>query len=93
MSASAKKQLFCKLWFAGLACSGLQMCCFVRRIFVCLTAPNINCPIGQKREGKNKFYQVCSNDFSKVCLSFLWIKSGRNNQVFNGFSLLRLPGC
>jgi len=24
-----KKQLFCKLWFAGLACSGLQMCCFV----------------------------------------------------------------
>ena len=27
--ASAKKQLFCKLWFAGLACGGMQMCCFV----------------------------------------------------------------
>ncbi len=25
----AKKQLFCKLWFEGLGCSGLQMCCFV----------------------------------------------------------------
>lgn len=24
-----KKQLFCILWFAKLACSGLQMCCFV----------------------------------------------------------------
>jgi len=22
-----KEQLFCKLWIAGLACSGLQMCC------------------------------------------------------------------
>ena len=29
IGALAKKQLFCKLWFAGLACSGLQMCCFV----------------------------------------------------------------
>jgi len=32
ISGSAKKQLFCKLWFAGLACSGLQMCCFVGRV-------------------------------------------------------------
>ena len=27
MGALAKKQLFCKLWFAGLTCSDLQMCC------------------------------------------------------------------
>ncbi len=30
---AGKKQLFCILWFAGLACSGLQMCCFVGGVF------------------------------------------------------------
>jgi hypothetical protein len=32
MGGLAKKQLFCKLWFAGLTYSGLQMCCFVGRV-------------------------------------------------------------
>jgi hypothetical protein len=32
-SASARKQLFCKRWFC-IGLWGLQMCCFVRRLFI-----------------------------------------------------------
>ncbi|MBW6484208.1 MAG: hypothetical protein K0B10_14250 [Vicingaceae bacterium] len=51
MGMQEKKQLFCKLWFAGLACGGVQMCCFVGRVsFIFLR--------GEKN--KINFHQICT---------------------------------
>jgi hypothetical protein len=51
MDALTKKQLFCKLWFAGLACSGLQMYCFVGWVYFVFVQ-------GEKKQ--NKSPQICT---------------------------------
>ena len=85
------EQLFCKLWFAGLACSGLQMCCFVGGVssyFVRGRKNKINSlqtalPYQRSTNPVNPFFNFsipfqCVESFLYTCIQRLTICGGRD---------------
>jgi hypothetical protein len=78
-----EKQLFCKLWIAGLACSGLQMCCFVGGVssfFVRGEKNKINfhqtAPTYQRSTNPvNLFFVITSILFYRVNVSSWWFST------------------
>ena len=72
-----KKQLFCKLWFAELACSGLQMYCFVEGFTLFffmgeknkINSPQTAPPYQRSTNPVNPFYVIISIFFYRINVS------------------------